>query len=235
MPKLSKSLAVLRAAVEASYFGLRLSPISFWDIGARWGLSRSVECLYRLGFVRPVFFEPDPLEAARLLQTYSKVFNYALSNNNGEATLYVTREPGGSSLLKPINTQEIAKTVIVPTIRADMLNFEDQIRPEILKLDIQGSELAALEGFGSLLDHVVCIEAEVSFHRMYEAQPLSDDITRFLMGRGFGLFDLKVFGVRSTRAAHHANAFYIRQKLTTDRETAVERVFRSLNRITLPA
>ncbi len=153
----------------------------------------------------------------------------------GDATLYLTNEPGGSSLLKPINSGDVVRTKTVSTIRADMLNTEKAIRPEVVKLDIQGSELAALRGFGELLADVVCLEIEVSFARTYESQPLCDDIAAFLMTRGFGLFDIQVFGVRSTRGAMHANAFYIRRDLRGRRDIEVDRVFRALNGIVLAA
>ena len=194
-----------------------------------------MEILYRFGFVRPVFFDPDPTEANRLLVTYKlcKVFNYALGNIDGEGLLHVTHEPGQSSLLKPLASSEIANTCTVPIIRGDTLlnTFLREPKPEIVKLDIQGSELAALDGFGDTLDSVVGIECEVSFQRTYESQPLVGEITSFLMSRGFGLFDLKVFGVQSTRAAIQANAFYFRREIRTKREARVESIFRTLNRI----
>jgi hypothetical protein len=65
-----------------------------------------------------------------------------------------------------------------------------------------------LEGFGDFLTGVACIEAEVSFRKTYEEQPLIENVTEFLMHRGFGLIDLQIFGVRSTRAAIEGNAFF---------------------------
>src|SRR5262249_46937245 len=219
------------------YFGLRKVPLSFWDVGARGGLSRPVEFLYRFGLVRPAFFEPDPVEARTLTQSYRlcSVFNYALSDKDGYATLYLTREPGCSSLLRPLGLLEIVDTQTVPTTRADTLLKSAACgwNPEIVKLDVQGCELAVLEGFGELLDSVVCLETEVSLRKIYEKQPLIESVTEFLMDNGFGLIDLRVFGVRSTRAALQANAFFVRRELRSEREAAVERVFNSLNRISL--
>jgi FkbM family methyltransferase len=236
LQKFSKGAAVSWAAAQAMYLGMQKVPLSFWDIGARGGLSRPMEILYRFGVVRPAFFEPDPEEASRLTQRYtlSRVFKCALSEKDGNATLYVTREPACSSLLRPLYL-EIVDTQTVPTTRVDtLLRGNERGRyPEIVKLDVQGGELAVLRSFGDFLRGVVCIETEVSLRKIYEEQPLIDAVTEFLMDNGFGLVDLRVFGVRFTRAALQANAFFVRQELRDERQAAVERVFRSVNRISL--
>jgi FkbM family methyltransferase len=239
LQKFSKGAAASWAAAQAMYLGMRKVPLSFWDVGARGGLSRPMKVLYRCGVIVPTFFEPDPTEASRLKQSYkhSTVFNCALSDEDGNATLYLAREPGCSSLLRPgdLLDIEIVDTQTVPVMRADtLLAASDPGRhPEMLKLDVQGGELAVLKGFGDFLDGVTCIETEVSLRKIYEEQPLIEAVTEFLMDNGFGLVDLRVFGVRSSRAAVQANAFFVRQELQRERERAVERVFRSINRISL--
>jgi len=235
LQKLLKGAAVSRAAAEAVYLGMRKAPLSFWDIGARGGLSRAMEILYRVGVVRPIFFEPDPLEADTLTHRYrfSSVFKCALLDKDGTATLYLTRDPGSSSLLRPIDPLEIVATETVPTARADtlLMDIERQRYPEIMKIDVQGSELAVLKGFGKFLNNVICIEAEVSFLKLYDRQSLIESVTEFLMQNGFGLIDIRIFGVRATRGALQANAFFVRRELENEREVAVERVFKSVNRI----
>ena len=235
LQKLAKGAAVSRAAAEAVYLGMRKTPLSFWDIGARGGLSRPMEILYRIGVVRPIFFEPDPLEANTLTHRYkfSSVFNCALFDKDGDGTLYLTRDPGSSSLLRPVDPLEIVATETVPIARADTLlaDIERQRYPEIVKIDVQGSELAVLEGFGKFLNNVICIESEVSFRNVYDRQCLIESVTEFLMQNGFGLVDIRVFGVRATRGALQANAFFVRRQLKNERQVAVERVFRSVNGI----
>jgi FkbM family methyltransferase len=237
LQKVSKGAAASWAAAQAMYLGMQKVPLSFWDVGARGGLSRPMEILYRIGVVRPTFFEPDPLEASRITKSYklSSVFNCALWDKDGSATLYLTREPGCSSLLRPLNPLEIVDRQTVATTRADTLLMGAELgrHPEIVKLDVQGGELAVLEGFGDFLNSVACIETEVSLQEIYEEQPLIESITEFLMHNGFGLIDLRVFGVRSTRAALQANAFFVRQELQNKRQAAVERIFRSINGISL--
>lgn len=235
MPILVKGLTVAKALAAATYFKMHRRPLCYWDVGARWGLSRPMQLLYTGGVVQPVFFEPDRDEAARLAQRYTRstVFDCALSDSCGDATLYITRDPGGSSLLRPINSADVIRTATIRTARADQLTTA--IPPEIVKLDVQGYELAALRGFGGLLDHVIGAEIEVSFTTVYENQPLCDDVIAFMNARGFGLADIQVFGVLSTRSAQHANAFFVRREIRTAREEQVDRSFRYLHRIQLVA
>jgi FkbM family methyltransferase len=229
---LPKGIGVLLGIAEA--IPLRTDPILFWDVGARWGLSRQMGILRSLGLVLPTFFEPDKEEANRLGRQYpdATVATYALWNEDGNAQLHITSiDPGQSSLLRPIALDVAPSSPIVPTIRAENLIRSGIAAPEIIKLDIQGAELAALTGFGDTLDSVTCIETEVTFQPVYENQPTIDQITGFLMRRGFGLFDVQVFGVKSSRATISANAFYIRKDIKTDRQSRIEGVFRSINRI----
>jgi hypothetical protein len=83
-----------------------------------------------------------------------------------------------------------------------------------------------LRGFRSLLDQVSCCELEVAFTTTYEAQPTAQTVFEFMFDAGFGLFDLKVFGVRGTRHAIQANAYFCRRKVGSVRERCVETMFR---------
>ena len=59
--------------------------------------------------------------------------------------------------------------------------------PALLKLDVQGFELAALEGCASLLDCFAAVYAECSFVPMYAGQALADEVLEHLRARGFRL------------------------------------------------
>jgi hypothetical protein len=56
-----------------------------------------------------------------------------------------------------------------------------------LKLDLQGSELAALRGGSDTLAHVEVVETEMSLVPLYVGAPLSDEVYRELRGLGFRL------------------------------------------------
>ena len=238
MSRLAKGAALLSAIARASLYGMRDSPLRYWDVGARWGLSRPMHVLYRLGFVQPVFFEAEPTEAQRLKSSYRSgaVLACGLWHDELDGTLYMTSDPGQSSLLKPLATSEIISTCPVQLSRADtILKRKPELAPEIVKLDIQGAELAALSGFGDALNRVTALEIEVGLRAQYEDQPLAHSVTEFLANRGFGLFDIQVFGVRSTRGSAWANAFYFRREVDSARQRQIESVFRAINRIPIRA
>src|SRR3989344_4065226 len=70
-------------------------PINYLDVGARHGVPKYLknysECFN--------FFlcEPEPEEARRLEKRGYRVIDKALSDREGEAILYITKKPGGSS------------------------------------------------------------------------------------------------------------------------------------------
>ena len=59
--------------------------------------------------------------------------------------------------------------------------------PALLKLDVQGFELAALKGCASLLDRFAAIYVECSFVPLYAGQPLADEVLEHLRTQGFRL------------------------------------------------
>jgi len=63
----------------------------------------------------------------------------------------------------------------------------DLTAPALLKLDVQGFELAALEGCASLLDRFAAIYVECSFVPLYADQPLADEVLEHLRVGGFRL------------------------------------------------
>lgn len=238
MNKLRKGVGVSKALAFGLRSGLRNQRLVLIDIGARDGLSRSWHILYKAGLVAPVFFEPEPKAAAALLASHksSTVIRDAVWSENTRKTLHVTVQPGCSSILAPDPDErlpevgkammQVEKLVDVDLIRADSALTKLGIIPDVVKLDIQGAELEALKGFGKLLQSVSCVEMEVSFMRGYVAQPLFGELYDFMVDSGFGLFDVKVFGVAGTRNGTQANAFFCRRDLKSPRQSVVETVFR---------
>ena len=58
--------------------------------------------------------------------------------------------------------------------------------PVMLKIDVQGAELAVLRGIANL-DRIDFVYVELSFVELYEGQPLYADVQRELTARGFAL------------------------------------------------
>ena len=141
-------------------------------------------------------FEPQVEALAMLNKRKSELETY-LPNVIGDgnpATLRICRAPGMTSLYKP-DTKMLAhfrgfpewgtvvKEISVSTTRLDDVIGEDAL--DFLKIDVQGSELTAIENGRRCLARAVAIQAEVSFLPLYEKQPTFAEIDRALRKLGF--------------------------------------------------
>jgi hypothetical protein len=109
--------------------------------------------------------------------------------------MYVSKDDDSSSLL-PVSDEQVrfaagAETVGTESVAVyrldEVLSAADIVRPALLKLDVQGYELLALQGCGRLLGLVDFIYAEVSFTTLYHRQALADEVVLFLLNNGFSL------------------------------------------------
>jgi FkbM family methyltransferase len=207
------------------------------DIGARGGLSKPWQLLYRLGAISPIFVEPDADAAEAIQQRYpeAKIIRSALWSSCERRQLYVTAQPGCSSLLAPEPDERMPRSVKAMLELTSTFDVDTQvtkaalsslnITPDIIKIDVQGGELEVLRGLGDAIASVQCVEVEVSFIKGYRDQPLFNEIYDFLCLSGFGLFDVQAFGVFNTRNAVQANAYFCRQSVATKRAKNIEAIF----------
>ncbi len=125
----------------------------------------------------------------------------AVSNEVGTATFHVNQSADTNSLLASAKTASAAlnqststlSTIQVPTTTIDVFCKEHNLEAiDVLKLDIQGGELQALQGGASLLARrsVQLVYAEVSFSPIYEKSPLFHDIAKYLHDFGYALHDI---------------------------------------------
>jgi FkbM family methyltransferase len=231
-----KASRLIVALIEGLRSGIRRDPIRFADIGARGGLSKSWQTLWKAGLVEPIFVEPEPEAAQKLSQAYPgvRVIQKALGDKNEARTLYVTRQPGCSSLLRPdissslpsvfTSMYEIVEQVEVSVVIAEDAFAAERVVPDVLKLDVQGMELEILRGFGPLLYEVCVVELEVSFTATYANQPLFSDVYPWMIENGFGLIQISTFGVAGTGNAVQANAIFGNRKMNDKRSRAIENI-----------
>lgn len=190
------------------------------DIGARAGLHPRWTGLP----IEAIGLEADEVECARLNAAGGSVrfLPYAVGKSDGEsATLHLTSGIGCTSIFEPNQALlapywhrrywQIEKRIPITLTTLDTICRRDGIRPDALKLDIQGAELAALQGADAILEHVLAIELEVAFQETYVGQPLFADIDNFLRARGFSLTKLRTESWRrdtQTRSPHGATVLY---------------------------
>jgi FkbM family methyltransferase len=128
----------------------------FWDVGANIGL-HAVAAKYITPETEVHAFEPVSDLVSRIAENAAlngleiSVHSLALSNQTMEADLYVPAGPSsGRATLHAL--PGAASVVRVSCLRADEMIKGGAIRPPtVLKLDVEGAELLALEGFGQYL------------------------------------------------------------------------------------
>jgi FkbM family methyltransferase len=177
--------------------GLQLRTVV--DIGANRG--QFALCVRRLYPQAQIYsFEPLSRPARSWMRIFgsdprAKLFKKAVAAQAGSATMSVSRWDVSSSLLPFAQaqhdnfpfTEEASREVVETTTLPACLDERSLEAPALLKLDVQGYELTALQGCGALLDKFTYIYTEASFIELYVGQALATELIKFLFERGFKL------------------------------------------------
>lgn len=169
------------------------------DIGANRG--QFALCARRLYPQARIYsFEPLSKPAATFRKVFkddpkTRLFEKAVGPTPGSATMHVSRWDVSSSLLPFAQAQhdnfpltEEATTEDVSIVQlSDCISEGDIAGTALLKIDVQGFELSAIEGCASLLSKFQYVYVEASFITLYVGQPLAADIVKKLHASGFRL------------------------------------------------
>ena len=191
LPTMTSSLrALIRHGVEVQ---------SVIDVGV---LSCTLPLMELFPGVKHYLFEPVEFYFESIQENYRhmehQLFNVALSNENSEAFLVGLSVDGGSVIThsqivnEPITIQQDPRVLECKKIRRAKLDSEmsgiEFASPALLKIDVDGHELAILEGAIDTLPNcsVIVIEATL------EKRPLPELINRFqfIVNHGFVLLDI---------------------------------------------
>ena len=123
-----------------------------------------------------------------------EVIPAAAGTSPGEADLNVSARDDSSSLL-PIGERQVREfpgtgdtgRVTVDVTTLDESLQPDLVRPCLLKIDVQGSELEVLKGAARVLSGVDEAFIECSFVELYEGQPFADEVIAHMSAAGFRL------------------------------------------------
>jgi FkbM family methyltransferase len=181
------------------------------DIGAFGGVARPWAAIG--GVVDAVAFEPSPGECQRLnalgcqFVRSIRFFPHAVAGETGTRPLYVTRSATCCSLAEPNlaefarygvpgsarqNRAQVTDVLKVQTVSLDGFCDRNQIVPDFVKLDTQGTEYDILaNGMVRHIHQLVGLEIEVEFVELYRGQRLFADVDLFMRANGFQLMGLK--------------------------------------------
>jgi FkbM family methyltransferase len=174
-------------------------------------------------------FEPNRKNHQILLDTFSsdnrvKVENLALSNKNSVSTLHADRDGSGLASLTKRRLDHFGISFDfaeqVTTTRFEDYWMDKLGSPEIglLKLDIEGHELAALDGFGNALNHIELIQFEFGGCNI-DTRTYFQDFWYFFMENSFDIFRIGPLGIRkiehySERDEHFSTTNYYAKNQT---------------------
>ena len=173
---------------------------------------------------RIVAFEPLARPAATFRAVFSgdtavTLHQAAIGPQQSREKIHVSKRDDSSSLLAATALQEEIfpgtsesglETVEVAPLRA-FLSDADLSRPSLLKLDVQGFELAALEGCADLLDRFDHVYVECSFMELYAGQAMADDVISHLTGKAFRLRGIYNLATDAKGRAVQADFFFSRR------------------------
>lgn len=190
------------------------------DVGANKG---QFSLLARVLFPGALIHAFEPLEEPALIfrrvfagDTRAILHPVALGDKNMESAIHVSGRADSSSLLPILPRQEslfpgikAVDTRMIPIRLGDgVLAGEDIHRPLLIKLDVQGYELAALRGMQALLAQADHVYAEICFQELYQGQVLAADLISWLQARHFRLAGIYNLGTDDQGQAVYADALF---------------------------
>lgn len=148
------------------------------------------------------------------------IINVAAAEESGNTLLHVSAKSDSSSVMKILPTYTAAfpatdEVSVVEVAKAPLDEiFGDRYlyEPILLKIDVQGSELAVLRGGRQTLAAVDSVLVECSFVEFYDGQPLADDVISFLRELGFRLSGISSLVRDRSRRCLQADLLFTRSR-----------------------
>lgn len=176
------------------------------DLGARGGFDPDL--LPFAWACKLVAFEPEPVEAQRLIQQGDSrwgsfvVVPSAVGQKDGRMSLHLPKAEIGASLY-PHNEKMIdlfgyedlhktVRTIDVETVTLETVAQQYGLSQiDYLKIDIEGAELDILHSMGETISQCFAIKVEVSFLEQRQGQSFAWDVMGFLNRKGFYLANIQ--------------------------------------------
>ena len=118
-------------------------------------------------------------------------------NESGETRVFYEASNGESSSALRFRDHSnlypnitVSRTHELETKRLSEISSINELRSiDLINLDIQGSELRALQGLADCLSNVAAVYSEINLREVYEGNSFISEIDSFLSDRGFELVD----------------------------------------------
>lgn len=168
------------------------------DIGANRG--QFALAARAISGAKVISFEPLPEVAVLFKKVFSddsavELHVAAIGERAERRLIHLSARDDSSSLLEigeaqsnffP-GTHEVGTLVVEVGTLDEFLTKEEIVRPAMLKLDVQGFELQALDGCKSLIGNFDYVYCECSFVELYKGQKLAGEVVIYLGELGFSL------------------------------------------------
>lgn len=174
-----------------------IQPKTILDIGANTG--QFAKYIHKV-FPEARLYSFEPLESCyrELVKEFAEIpqfqaFNVALGNEFKQTQMYANDYSPSSSLLEmkelhkncfPHTQQQVLSKVNIEKLDDISNNLEIQ-EPILIKIDVQGFEDKVIEGGKNIIEQATVLIVEMSIEKLYENQPLFNDIYNILLSLGF--------------------------------------------------
>ena len=177
------------------------APEQIVDVGASDG-SWTRECLSVFPTAR--YFLVDPLKenVSHLERLCSeseqiKFWPGALGQTPGELPFFIHGDQS-SFLQSEFQTDSSGAQVSVKVQPLDSFLGTPLLQPpQLLKADVQGFEIAVLQGAPKCLETAEALLLEVSYRQLYDGAPLAHEVISYVASKGFRIYDICSYAQRA--------------------------------------
>lgn len=165
------------------------------DVGANAGFFSVLAA--DLGASRVIAFEPSPRALGLIGATASRDSRITLERSavgakEGTASLRVSEDVANAGTSSFLASMASGGQVMVPVVTVDGYCDEHRLEPELVKIDVEGHELAVLQGMQAVLERgVPTIVCEVGSN---PGRPAPSEVVEYMAERGYVAHSIEANG-----------------------------------------